>query len=243
MNIDGIAAVVTGAASGLGEATARALAAKGAKVAVFDRDSDKGEKVAAEIGGIYCEVDVTSGREGRRCLRQGARGARPGAGAGQLRGGRQRGQDGRARQGDRRDQDVPAPPVRAGDRDQPGRQLPLHRAFGGGHGDARSAGGRRARGDRQHRFGRRRGRADRPGGLFGVEGRGGGDDAADRARPDERRDSRQHHPAGHLQDADDGDDAGQRAGRAGRAGAVPQAARAVPRNMPRWPASWSKAAI
>jgi NAD(P)-dependent dehydrogenase (short-subunit alcohol dehydrogenase family) len=60
MNIDGIAAVVTGAASGLGEATARALAAKGAKVAVFDRDADKGEKVAAEIGGIYCEVDVTS---------------------------------------------------------------------------------------------------------------------------------------------------------------------------------------
>jgi len=63
MKIDGIAAVVTGAASGLGEATARALAAKGAKVAVFDRDSDKGEKVAAEIGGIYCEVDVTSDEE------------------------------------------------------------------------------------------------------------------------------------------------------------------------------------
>ncbi len=60
MKIDGIAAVVTGAASGLGEATARALAAKGAKVAVFDRDSDKGQKVAAEIGGTYCEVDVTS---------------------------------------------------------------------------------------------------------------------------------------------------------------------------------------
>jgi len=60
MKIDGIAAVVTGAASGLGEATARALAAKGAKVAVFDRDADKGEKVASEIGGIYCEVDVTS---------------------------------------------------------------------------------------------------------------------------------------------------------------------------------------
>ena len=38
----------------------RALAAKGAKVAVFDRDADKGEKVAAEIGGIFCEVDVTS---------------------------------------------------------------------------------------------------------------------------------------------------------------------------------------
>ena len=60
MNIEGTAAVVTGGASGLGEATARALAAKGAKVAVFDRDTDKGEKVAAEIGGIFCEVDVMS---------------------------------------------------------------------------------------------------------------------------------------------------------------------------------------
>ena len=48
MNIEGIAAVVTGGASGLGEATARALAAKGAKVAMFDRDAEKGEKVAAE---------------------------------------------------------------------------------------------------------------------------------------------------------------------------------------------------
>ncbi len=60
MNINGISAVVTGAASGLGEATARELARRGAKVAVFDRDADKGEKVAAEIGGIFCEVDVTS---------------------------------------------------------------------------------------------------------------------------------------------------------------------------------------
>jgi NAD(P)-dependent dehydrogenase (short-subunit alcohol dehydrogenase family) len=55
-----IAAVVTGAASGLGEATARALAAKGVKVAVFDRDKDKGEKVAADIGGTVCPADVTS---------------------------------------------------------------------------------------------------------------------------------------------------------------------------------------
>ncbi len=60
MKIDGIAAVVTGAASGLGEATARELARRGAKVAVLDRDSEKGERVAGEIGGIYCEVDVTS---------------------------------------------------------------------------------------------------------------------------------------------------------------------------------------
>jgi NAD(P)-dependent dehydrogenase (short-subunit alcohol dehydrogenase family) len=60
MDINGVAAVVTGGASGLGEATARALAAKGAKVAIFDRDSERGEKVAADIGGIFCEVDVTS---------------------------------------------------------------------------------------------------------------------------------------------------------------------------------------
>jgi NAD(P)-dependent dehydrogenase (short-subunit alcohol dehydrogenase family) len=60
MEINGVAAVVTGAASGLGEATARALAARGAKVAVFDRDAERGNKVAGEIGGIFCEVDVTS---------------------------------------------------------------------------------------------------------------------------------------------------------------------------------------
>ena len=60
MDINGIAAVVTGAASGLGEATARELAKRGAKVAVFDRDVEKGEAVARDIGGVFCEVDVTS---------------------------------------------------------------------------------------------------------------------------------------------------------------------------------------
>ena len=60
MKIDGVAAVVTGAASGLGEATARELARRGARVAIFDRDSERGEKVANEIGGIFCAVDVTS---------------------------------------------------------------------------------------------------------------------------------------------------------------------------------------
>lgn len=60
MEVNGVAAVVTGAASGLGEATARELARRGAKVAVFDRDTARGEKVAREIGGTFCEVDVTS---------------------------------------------------------------------------------------------------------------------------------------------------------------------------------------
>ena len=60
MNVNGVAAVVTGAASGLGEATARELARRGAKVAVFDRDVERGNKVASDIGGIFCEVDVTS---------------------------------------------------------------------------------------------------------------------------------------------------------------------------------------
>ena len=55
-----IAAVVTGGASGLGEGTARAIAATGAQVALFDLNAEKGEAIAAEIGGVFCEVDVTS---------------------------------------------------------------------------------------------------------------------------------------------------------------------------------------
>ncbi len=53
-------AVVTGGASGLGAATARALAAKGAKVAIFDMNADKGEALAADLGGVFCKVNVTS---------------------------------------------------------------------------------------------------------------------------------------------------------------------------------------
>lgn len=61
MRIDGdVAAVVTGGASGLGEASARALAQVGARVAIFDMNEAAGETVAREIGGIFCKVDVTS---------------------------------------------------------------------------------------------------------------------------------------------------------------------------------------
>ncbi len=54
-----IAAVVTGGASGLGEATVRALAAHGVKVAIFDMNAERGEAIAAEIGGTFCAVNVT----------------------------------------------------------------------------------------------------------------------------------------------------------------------------------------
>jgi NAD(P)-dependent dehydrogenase (short-subunit alcohol dehydrogenase family) len=54
-----VSAVVTGGASGLGAATARALAAKGVKVAIFDLQEEKGLAVAAELGGIFCECNVT----------------------------------------------------------------------------------------------------------------------------------------------------------------------------------------
>jgi NAD(P)-dependent dehydrogenase (short-subunit alcohol dehydrogenase family) len=58
MNPNGLAAIITGGASGLGEATARILAAAGAKVAIFDRNAELGEKVAGELGGVFAQVDV-----------------------------------------------------------------------------------------------------------------------------------------------------------------------------------------
>lgn len=53
-------AIVTGGASGLGEATARGLAAKGAKVTILDMDTTRGPAVAEEIGGAFAECNVTS---------------------------------------------------------------------------------------------------------------------------------------------------------------------------------------
>lgn len=55
-----LAAIVTGSASGLGEATARMLAAHGVKVGLLDMNKDRGEAIAAEIGGIFAVCDVTS---------------------------------------------------------------------------------------------------------------------------------------------------------------------------------------
>lgn len=55
-----ISAVITGGASGLGAATARRLAAHGVTVALFDVNNASGEALAAELGGVFCKVDVTS---------------------------------------------------------------------------------------------------------------------------------------------------------------------------------------
>ncbi len=60
MNIQGQAALVTGGASGLGAATARELARRGAKVAVLDRNGDGAKALAAEIGGLGLACDITS---------------------------------------------------------------------------------------------------------------------------------------------------------------------------------------
>ncbi|MDH3194951.1 MAG: SDR family NAD(P)-dependent oxidoreductase [Hyphomicrobiales bacterium] len=54
-----LAAIVTGGASGLGEASARMLAGHGVKVALFDMNAARGEAVAGETGGLFCTVDVT----------------------------------------------------------------------------------------------------------------------------------------------------------------------------------------
>lgn len=60
MEIQGLSAIVTGGASGLGEATARRLAKAGARVTIFDMNAERGSKVAADIGGHFENVDVSS---------------------------------------------------------------------------------------------------------------------------------------------------------------------------------------
>ena len=60
MEINGtLSAIVTGGASGLGEATARMLSSMGAKVAIFDLDIDKGSTIAKELNSDFYEVDVS----------------------------------------------------------------------------------------------------------------------------------------------------------------------------------------
>ncbi len=59
MQLDGIGALVAGGASGLGEATARELAARGARVTVADLNEERGAALAGELGGAFALADVT----------------------------------------------------------------------------------------------------------------------------------------------------------------------------------------
>ena len=70
MDIQGKVFIVTGAASGLGEGTARALAAKGGKVVVADMQADKGQAVAQEIGGAFVRCDVSSEADAQAAVAQ-----------------------------------------------------------------------------------------------------------------------------------------------------------------------------
>ena len=60
MELKDVAVLITGGGSGLGEATARAMAAKGARIGVIDQNKDNAEKVAAEVKGVALHADVTS---------------------------------------------------------------------------------------------------------------------------------------------------------------------------------------
>ena len=70
MNPTGQIAIVTGAGSGLGEATARALAARGARVATVDLDLGRAERVAGDIGGIAVQCDVASAESAEAAVAQ-----------------------------------------------------------------------------------------------------------------------------------------------------------------------------
>ena len=72
MKIQGQAALVTGGGSGLGEATARELARLGAKVAVLDLNLDNAKKVAADIGGLAVQADVSNGDSMQAAIDQAA---------------------------------------------------------------------------------------------------------------------------------------------------------------------------
>ena len=72
MNIQGQAALVTGGGSGLGEATARELARLGAKVAVLDINLANAQQVAADIGGVAIQCDITEGASLQAAIEQAA---------------------------------------------------------------------------------------------------------------------------------------------------------------------------
>ena len=150
MNVKGQAAIVTGGASGLGGATAAALAAAGAKVAIFDLQDELGTAKAKELGGLYVKTNVADAANTEASVKTVVE--RLGAPrvvvncAGIGRAARTISQAG--------PHDLAMfSQVHPG---QPDRHLQRHPARGRRHGRERAERGRRARRDRQHRLGRRR---------------------------------------------------------------------------------------
>ena len=64
INLEGSSSIITGGASGIGEASARQLAALGSRVVIADLNEDKGSAVAKELGGLFVKCDVTSEDDG-----------------------------------------------------------------------------------------------------------------------------------------------------------------------------------
>ncbi len=64
INLEGSSSIITGGASGIGEASARQLAALGSRVVIADLNEDKGTAVAKELGGLFVKCDVTSEEDG-----------------------------------------------------------------------------------------------------------------------------------------------------------------------------------
>jgi len=64
MNLQGASAIVTGGASGIGEASARQLSELGARVIIADLNEERGQSVASELGGLFVRCDVSSEEDG-----------------------------------------------------------------------------------------------------------------------------------------------------------------------------------
>jgi NAD(P)-dependent dehydrogenase (short-subunit alcohol dehydrogenase family) len=221
-----MAAIVTGGASGLGEATARALAAAGAKVTVFDMNEERGQAVARELGGTFAKVDVSSGDS----VSAGLEIARAAHGqerivvncAGIAIGEKTASID--KKTGEAR--------FHALESFQKTIAVNLTGTFNmiskcaAGMIDSRTCHCRwRARGDHKHRVHCRGRGADRPGGLRRVEGRRDRHDAAGGARPDARWYPLLHNHAGAVSHANGGGSTGRGSGITGGKRAVSGAPR------------------
>ena len=171
MNISGQTAIVTGGASGLGEATARQLAAAGAKVGILDMNEELAQKVAAEIGGAAAVCDVVDPASHEAAVAQVRDALGPArimvACAGIAPGAKLVGRDGNANPLERLTRAVHVNLIGT---------INSCRLAAAGHGRDGADGRQRARLHHHHRLGRGLRGPDRPARLRGVEGRRRGDD-------------------------------------------------------------------